>query len=123
MHLNAPLKLGPFTVGLDGRLSPSTPDLFPSFRVAWRGHVHRARLTTAAPEGGSLALQTVMGRVPSTGRADAKDALSRRIAFAAVKALPATLPEGWRVVLLADHRVVAETHIHLGLPTGAEEIW
>lgn len=122
MNLDAPHKLGPFTVSMDGSLTPSTPDHFPSFRVGWRGHVIRARLTSAAPSGGSLALQAVVGRVPSTGRADAHGTSSRRLAFAAMKALPATLPEGWRLCLLADHRVVAETHLDLQLPTSAEHL-
>ena len=39
MPLDAPFRLGPFIVDADGRLSPGTPEPFPSFRVAWRGHV------------------------------------------------------------------------------------
>ena len=122
MPLDAPFTLGPFIVNGDGRLSPSTPDQFPSFRVAWRGHVVQARLTAAGPEGGTLALQAMLGRVPSTGRAGRPGTLSRETAFAAVRALPHMLPPGWKLALLADHRIVAETHIKLTLPTSAEEL-
>ena len=113
MPLDAPFKLGPFTVDSDGGLTPSTPDRFPSFRVAWRGHVVQARLTAAEPEGGTLALQAVLGRVPSTGRAEAPGTLPRQAAFAAVRALPATLPAGWRVALRPDHCIVAEAEVNL----------
>ena len=85
MLLDAPFRLGPFIVDADGRLCPSTPERFPSFCVAWRGQVARARLTATGPDGGTLALQTVLGRVPSTGRPEGAGALPRRAAFAAMR--------------------------------------
>ena len=122
MLLCAPLALGPFVVNADGRLSPSTPDHFPSFRVTWRGHVVQARLTAASPGGGVLDLRTVLGRVRSTGRPDAPQSLPRRDMFAAVRALPATLPPGWKLDLLPDHRLLARSESDLALPTGAEDL-
>ena len=122
MPLDAPLKLGPFTVDGDGRLSPSTPDRFPSFRVAWRGHVVRARLAAASTVGGTLALQAELGRVPSTGRPDAPGTRPREAAFAVIRALPAALPPGWRLALLPDHRIVADAQVPLGMPTSAEDL-
>ncbi len=117
MPLDAPFKLGPFTVDTNGGLTPSTADRFPSFRVAWRGHVVQARLTAAGPEGGTLALQAMLGRVPSTGRAEAPGTLPRQAVFAAVRALPAMLPDGWRIGLRPDHCVVTEAEFNLSLPT------
>ena len=122
MKFCAPLKLGPFIVDADGRLTPSTPDRFPSFRVHWRGHVVRARLTTATPRGGVLALRAVLGRIRSTGRQEAPGTPSRRTAFAAMRTLPGTLPSGWKLALLPDHRVMAEAEKHLVLPTSAEDL-
>ena len=122
MLLDAPFRLGPFIVDADGRLCPSTPERFPSFCVAWRGQVARARLTATGPDGGTLALQTVLGRVPSTSRPEGAGALPRRAAFAAMRALPGTLPPGWTVGLLPDHRIVAEAQTHLLLPTGVEDL-
>jgi hypothetical protein len=122
MPIDAPLKLGPFIVDADGRLTPSTPDKFPSFRVCWRGHTFQARLATAEPQGGTLALQAVLGRVPSTGRAEQPATLPRQAAFAAVRALPGTMLPGWKVGLLPDHRILAEAHKHLLLPISAENL-
>jgi len=122
MLFDAPFRLGPFIVDGEGRLCPSTPELFPSFRVAWRGHVVHARLAAAEPEGGTLALRTVLGRVPSTGCPEGAGARSRRAAFAALRTLPGTLPPGWTVALLPDHRILAEAQKHLRLPAGAEDL-
>ncbi len=122
MRLDVPFTLGPFLVNGNGRLSPGTPERFPSFRVTWRDHVLHARLTDAGPEGGTLALQAVLGRVPSTGRPGGPGTLPRQTAFAALRALPETLPPGWKLVLLADHRIVAQALIQLALPTSAEEL-
>lgn len=122
MPLDAPFTLGPFTVDADGRLAPGTPDRFPAFRVAWRGHVVQACLTTAGPAGGTLALQAMLGRVPSTGRAGGAGTPPREAAFAALRALPGTLPPGWTLGLLPDHRIVAEARIQIGLPASAEDL-
>lgn len=122
MPLDAPLTLGPFNVAPDGRLSPSTPDRFPSFRVAWRGHVVQARLTGAGADGGTLALQAMLGRVPSTGQPGGGAAPPREVAFATLRALPDTLPPGWKLALLPDHRIIAEAQIQLRLPTTADSL-
>ncbi len=122
MPLDAPFKLGPFTVDTDGRLTPSTPERFPSFRVAWRGHVVQARLTSVEPEGGTLVLRAGLGRVPSTGRPEAPGTLPRQAVFATVRALPGLLPAGWKVRLRPDHCIVAETEINLALPASAGEL-
>lgn len=122
MQFDAPFTLGPFLVNGDGRLSPGTPDRFPSFRVVWRDHVVQARLTTASPEGGTLALQAMLGRVPSTGRPDGPATLPRQTAFAVLRALPETLPPDWKLLLLPDHRIMAEATIRLALPTSAEDL-
>ena len=122
MPLDAPFRLGPFRVDADGRLSPGAPELFPSFRVAWRGQGVQARLTAAGPQGGILALRAILGRVPSTGRPEGAGAVPRQAAFAAVRTLPGTLPPGWKVALLPDHRILAEAQKHLLLPTSAEDL-
>ncbi len=122
MPLDAPFKLGPFTVDKDGRLTPSAPERFPSFRVAWRGHVVQARLTSMGAEGGTLALRAGLGRVPSTGRPEAPGTLPRQAVFAAVRALPDLLPPGWKLGLRPDHCIVAETEVSLSLPTTAGEL-
>jgi hypothetical protein len=122
MPLDAPLKLGPFSVDSNGRLTPSTPDRFPSFSVTWRGHVVLARLTDAGADDGTLALQAVLGRVPSTGRPDAPGKLPREAAFATLRGLQRTLPRDWKLGLRPDHRIVAETQVTLGLPTSADDL-
>jgi hypothetical protein len=122
MQLCGPLKLGPFVVDADGRLTPSTPERFPSFRIAWRGHAVEARLTAATPEGGVLALNTVLGRVRSTGRPEAPETLPRQIAFGAMRMLPETLPSDWTLSLLPDHRIRIEARYSLTLPTAAEDL-
>ena len=122
MLLSAPLRLGPFIVDAEGGLAPSMPDRFPSFRIAWRGHAVRARLTAATEQGGVLALGTVLGRVRSTGAPEAPETLPRRIAFAAMRALRGSLPPGWTLALLPDHRILAEARQCLALPTSAETL-
>lgn len=122
MLFNAPFRLGPFIVDAGGRLCPSTSGWFPSFHVAWRGLVVRARLTATDPDGGTLMLQTIFGRVPSTGAPEGVGAAPRRAAFATVRTLPETLPPGWTVGLLPDHRIRAQAQVHLPLPTSAETL-
>ena len=114
MPLDA-ITLGPFTVDAEGGLSPTTPEHFPSFRVAWRGHVVRARLADSA-----LGLVVTLGRVPSTGRAESPREAPRRAAFATLRTLPDLLPPGWAVALTPDHRIAVEARIPLDLPTTAE---
>jgi hypothetical protein len=122
MPLDSSLTLGPFIVDADGRLSPCTPDRFPAFSVIWRGHLVQARLAAADGHAGTLVLQAALGRVPSTGRAEAPGTVPRQIAFATLRALPAALPEGWRLALRPDHRIFAEAQLPIDLPVGAAEL-
>jgi hypothetical protein len=95
-----PLNLGPFAVDRDGALRPRQPGPPPALRFAWRGRRCEA---TVAPDGVQLA--AVAGRIPSTAEPEA----DRAAAFAAVATLPGSLPPGWRLRLLPDHRIRLET--------------
>ncbi len=134
MPFDAPFQLGPFAVGLDGRLALATPESLPRFEIAWRGCQVAASLRTSGPDNalGELSLQAVIGRVPSTarttgpvvrGRAVTAQATAQRQAvLAALRSLPATLPEGWRSDLLADHRVALLSASKVEMPTTAESL-
>jgi hypothetical protein len=117
MPFGAPFKLGPFTVDSGGRLSPGEPDKILAFLFRWRDHLVRARLAQASPSDGRLALQSTLGRVPST--AGASDETLRRRSFSVLRWLPRIVPPGWRVLLLADHRVRLETETCIALPITA----
>jgi hypothetical protein len=104
------ITLGPFTVAPDGVLQPRQAELRPALRFAWRG-----RACEAALEGEDLRLATVAARVPST----AEPGADRPGAFAALASLPRSLPPGWRLDLLPDHRVRLETTASLGAPPTA----
>jgi hypothetical protein len=117
MPYGAPFKLGPFTVDDGGRLSPCQPERIPAFLFRWRDRVVHARLTQAAPEDGRLALQSTLGRVPSS--AGMTDETRRPRSFAALHWLPRSVPSDWRVSLLADHRVCLETEMRIALPITA----
>ncbi len=122
MPLDAPFRLGPFTVDAAGGLSPGTADRFPSFRLCWRGQTVHARLANRAAGGGALALRAVLGRVRSTGQPGCPATAPRQSAFAALRALPPLLPGGWSAGLLPDHRIWIETQEHMALPTGVERL-
>jgi len=67
---------------------------------------------------GDLSLRAMVGRVPSTARSGTDQGRPQRDAvFAALRSLPATLPEGWRTDLLADHRVVLLAASKVEMPT------
>ena len=70
MPFDAPFHLGPFAVGLDGRLALAAPESLPRFEIAWRGCQVAASLRISGPDNalGELSLQAVIGRVPSTAR-------------------------------------------------------
>ncbi len=114
-------RLGPFAVDGAGRLSPGGPGEMPAFRLRWRGRLvqlHMAEGATAT--GGVLAVETVLGRVPSTAKAPRDGAAGDRPhAFAVLRGLPAALPAQWRLRLLADHRIGLAADLPLDLPTGA----
>jgi hypothetical protein len=122
MPLDVPLRLGPFTIAADGRLSPGSAERFPSFHVRWRGHTVQARLAAHTAGGGALALRAVLGRVRSTGQPERATTATRQSAFAAMRALPTLLPAGWNAGLLPDHRVWMEAREPLPLPTSAERL-
>jgi hypothetical protein len=117
MSFDAPFKLGPFTVDSEGRLSPCESEKTPAFLFRWRDRVVHAWLAQADPEDGRLALQSTLGRVPST--ASAPDGTLRPRSFAMLHWLPRSVPPGWRVCLLADHRVWLETETRIALPITA----
>jgi hypothetical protein len=65
----------------------------------------------------SLSVQAVAGRVPST--ASPEGAAARRQCLAVLRLMPEALPEGWRLSLSADHRVVIESSLPLAAPPTA----
>ncbi|MBL6456450.1 hypothetical protein JMJ55_14035 [Belnapia sp. T6] len=106
------LTLGPFAVDRDGSLRPREPGLRPAMRFAWRGRCCEAAL---GPE--EVQLSAIAARIPSTAEAGP----ARPGAFAAIAALPGSLPPGWRARLLPDHRVQLETRAPLSdSPTTVE---
>ena len=117
MLFEAPFKLGPFTVDAEGGLSPCIPEAAPAFLFRWRDRMVRARLVRADQEGGQLALQATLGRVPST--ASTPEGALRSRSFALLHWLPRPLPPEWRVCLLADHRVILEAAPRITLPVTA----
>jgi len=105
-----PLTLGPFTVAPDGVLQPREAGLRPALRFAWRGRRCEAEFT-----GNSLRLAAIAARIPST----AEPGSDRTGAFTALAALPRSLPPGWRLSLLPDHRIRLETAATLNTPPTA----
>ncbi|MCC6718725.1 MAG: hypothetical protein IT555_12645 [Acetobacteraceae bacterium] len=122
MPFDAPFQLGPFQVGADGGLALASPDSQPCMRLTWRGCPVQATLHAggSGTGWGTLSLCAMVGRVPSTAGAPA--ALRRDTVFAALRALPATLPPGWRAGLLADHRVALQSSAAIAMPTSAERL-
>lgn len=96
-----PTPHGPFLVAHDGQLTPVGR---PALRFAWRG-----RGCEAVVSAGQITLAAQAGAVPYTIERSAQ----RPAAFAALEALPAELPEGWRLRLLPDHRVRLEHAVEL----------
>lgn len=117
MPFDAPFKLGPFSVDAAGRLTPNPLDTQPVFLFRWRGRVVRAQVAQAQPSEGRLNLQTTIGRVPST--ASTIDDTLRPRGFALLHWLPRSVPQEWRVALLADHRVRLVSDAQIGLPITA----
>ena len=104
------ITLGPFAVARDGILQPREPGLRPALQFAWRG-----RSCEAALEGEEVRLTTIAARIPSTAEAGA----DRPGAFATLASLPGSLPPGWQLDLLPDHRIRLETAAPLGAPPTA----
>lgn len=104
------LTLGPFAVDRDGTLHPRAPSVRPGIRFAWRG-----RRCEAALSPGLVRLAAIAARIPSTAQPGA----DRAAAFAALAALPRSLPAGWKARLLPDHSIALETEAGLGAPPTA----
>ncbi|MCB4820467.1 hypothetical protein [Roseicella aerolata] len=108
-----PLILGPFAVARDGALYPREPHEPPALRFSWRDRRCEAAIT---PDG--LRLVAIAGRIPST----AEPGADRISAFATVATLPASLPPGWRLRLLPDHRIQVETSAETPAATTATSV-
>jgi hypothetical protein len=125
MPLDAPFRLGPFLVDVQGRLEPGEPGRFPCFHLAWRGCPVHARLDGGWQPGGTTAdllLSAVVGRVPSTAGGDAAEKRARRRAsFAALQGLGGGT-DALHLRLLADHRVVIEGRRPVDLPVSAVDL-
>jgi hypothetical protein len=117
MPLNAPFQLGPFSVDLEGRLVPVDPSKVLAFRFRWHNRAVHARLTHADAKGGRLLLQVALARIRST--ASTLDETLRPRSFALLRWLARAVPQGWRVSLLADHRVWLETDRCIDVPITA----
>jgi hypothetical protein len=102
-----PYPHGPFLVEPDGALNAIRA---PALRFAWRGRPCEARLAE-----GRLHISAGAGAPPYTAERPAQ----RAGALAAIGALPAELPEGWRLRLLPDHHLRVEQERRLTAPVTA----
>jgi hypothetical protein len=116
MPFDAPFTLGPFLVDHAGRLSPDA-GAAPSFLLTWRGRAIHVGLRTAESGMGVLSLRLTLGRIPSTAPSGAL--VARNQAFGTLRRLPAALPDGWSITLLADHRILLMAEASLALPASA----
>ncbi len=135
MRFDAPFQLGPFSVSPEGCLALVTPQSLPRFEINWHGCRIQARLRLREDDNslGELSLHAVVGRVPSTARPTTRTSGRSRTAaeaapsprgavFEALRTLPATLPEGWRADLLADHSVTMLSASRVEMPTTAASL-
>ena len=99
-------RLGPFEVALDGTVAPADPEIAPRFGYRWRGRRIAARLLP----GWRIGFSVAAARVPFT----AEDAATRSRVLAALPALRAALPGGWRLRLAPDHAIHLEAEAELG---------
>jgi hypothetical protein len=105
-----PMPLGPFLVEGSGQLKFRTPDTAPEFSFLWRKRCFNVKLATD-----SLSFAVPIGRLPSTSKGQAQ----RDAAMAVLRALGRQLPVGWRIHLLADHRIQLDARQHLQWPATA----
>jgi hypothetical protein len=122
MPFDGPFRLGPFLVDDVGGLAPRGTDHLPRFTVSWRDRTVRACLRQDSNEApmGTLEVEVVLGRVPSTAGSDVRSRLRQREdAFSMIGFLKGGLPAGWQMLLLADHRVALERREPLDLPITA----
>lgn len=120
MSLDQRVKLNRFVVDGHGRLEPdgtATPTLF----LRWRGLAVTVCMSAAEPAeaAGSLSMGAVVGRVMSTAGDAARNAARREQTLAQLRELSRTLDDGWRLALLADHRVSVQSARQLMLPAAA----
>jgi len=110
--------LGPFSVDADGRLSPIHPDSVPGFTVRWRGRVTHARLSATEGDGGILALQADLGRIPSTF----PDPARRAACFSALRGVMRDIPATWTGGMRPDHQPRLEVKTEITLPVTAADL-
>lgn len=114
MPFDAPFNLGPFAVDSAGRITPRPDNAGSGFLFCWRGRSVHAHMRHQDDGTSQLTLRTSLGRIAST--ALNRDVDQRARSFAALRALPRNLPDGWRLQLLPDHRMRLEADIVIGLP-------
>jgi hypothetical protein len=107
-----PFYLGPFSVDVEGRLSPARDDAAPRFSVRWRGRLIHARLSGPGIGDGRLYIRSILGRIPST----VSDAAARVACFTMLGGLSTQLPAAWSVRLLPDHQSLLEAESTVALP-------
>jgi len=119
-HNNQPLTLGPFHVGAGGALEPMSADAAPKFTCRWRNRTVHIRMLPSDQSDWRLEMRAPLTRMPSSARAS--EAARRLASFALLRDLPATMPDGWRIGLAADHRVVLEAERRARLPLTATSL-
>jgi hypothetical protein len=105
--LNTRLPLGPFIIEPGGRIQLRGADTRPAFWFHWQGYRVDAKLGA-----GGVTLSMQIGRIPSSIRQPAV----REPAFALLRALPDTLPEGWTVRLTPEHTIRVQAFDTVALP-------
>jgi hypothetical protein len=115
MARQTPFYLGPFVLDSEGRLTLRTPDAPPGFVVRWRGRTVHAQVKFAEGGAGTLALETVLGRIPSSATAMGE----RSRSFDRLRRLRHRPFGAWKLRLLADHRAVLEAEAAIALPITA----
>ena len=116
MPFKTPFNLGPFTVDNKGQISPRTNEPAPGFTFRWSGRTIHARLMPGGEDTMNLSLKARLGRIPSTAGSGSE---SRMQTFDVLRAMPATLPAGWRIRILPDHQFRLEVERHIDTPTTA----
>lgn len=118
MLFEIPFNLGPYLVDSMGRISPAAGKAPSGFTFRWRERSLHARLKAEGENHMIVALTARLGRVPSTATTP-EDATVRPRTLAVVRALPRSLPEGWRVRLMPDHQFRLEVQTEMQMPTTA----
>ncbi len=107
-----PFMLGPFSVDVDGGLTPARRDVPAGFSIRWHGRAVHARLVQDKDQEGHLSIQSSLGRIPSS----ASDPAIRAACLTMLQKLLNALPEGWKVRLLPDHQPRLEVETDVALP-------